>query len=98
MASTLASGQFWAAAAERAVKTLAQTLAALLVATDTDVLSTAWSSRLSVALMAAIVSLLTSVASDAATGSGPSLTDAEVLPEAPRGGDGPPTYTPRHAA
>lgn len=92
MASTLASGRFWAAAAERAVKTLAQTLAALLVADGTDVLNTAWSSRLSVALMAAIVSLLTSVASDAATtGSGPSLTDAEVLPAA-----APDSYTPRH--
>lgn len=91
MASTLASGQFWAAAAERAVKTLAQTLAALLVADGTDVLNTAWSSRLSVALMAAIVSLLTSVASDAATSSGPSLTDAEVLPAA-----APDSYTPRH--
>jgi Putative lactococcus lactis phage r1t holin len=75
----MTSRKFWAATAERAVKTFAQTLAALLVADGTDLLSTLWTDRLSVAGMAAVVSLLTSVASSGSGGSGPSLTNAEVL-------------------
>jgi hypothetical protein len=75
---------FWKAAAERAVKTFAQALAALLVADGTDLLTTNWGDRLSVAGMAAVVSVLTSVGSSIATSEpGPSLTDAERLaPEA----------------
>ena len=70
---------FWKATAERAVKTFAQTLAALLVADGTDLLNSAWVARLSVAGMAALVSVLTSIGSDAATGDGPSLTHTEVV-------------------
>lgn len=74
---------FWRATAERAVKTFAQALAALLVADGTDLLTTNWGDRLSVAGMAAVVSVLTSVASSA-TGAGPSLGNAETLnPAAP---------------
>ena len=70
---------FWSAALERAVKTFAQAEAALLVADGTDVLNTDWRQSLSAAAMAAVISLLTSVASSAATGDGPSLTEAETL-------------------
>lgn len=70
---------FWTAALERSVKTFAQVLAALLAADGTGLLDTAWTPRLSVAGMAMVVSVLTSIASDAATGHGPSLTSAEVL-------------------
>ena len=74
---------FLKATAERAVKTFAQSLAALLVADGTDLLTTDWGDRLSVAGMAAVVSILTSVASSA-TGEGPSLGNAETLnPAAP---------------
>ena len=76
---SLWSGTFWKAAIERSVKTAAQTLAALLVTDGTGLLDSAWVPRLSVAGMAALVSLLTSIGSDAATGTGPSLVDAEVL-------------------
>jgi hypothetical protein len=69
---------FWRAAAERAVKTFAQSLAALLVADGTDVLSTDWGARLSVAAMAAVVSVLTSVGSAQVGDDGPSL-GGEVL-------------------
>ena len=75
---------FWKATAERGVKTFAQTLAALLVADGTDLLNSAWVARLSVAGMAALVSVLTSVGSDAATGGGPSLTNAEVVEYDPK--------------
>jgi hypothetical protein len=75
------TGTFWKAALERAVKTFAQAEAALLVADGTGILNTDWQSSLSASGMAAVISILTSVASDAATGDGPSLTNAEVLPE-----------------
>ena len=70
---------FWRATAERSIKTFAQVLAALLVADGTGLLDSQWIPRLSVAGMSALVSVLTSVASDAATGDGPSLTNDETL-------------------
>lgn len=55
---------FWSGALERAVKTFAQVLAAGLVADDVlGVLDVDWTAGLSVAGLAAIVSVLTSVAS-----------------------------------
>ena len=75
---------FLLATLERAVKTFAQGLAALLVADGTDLLTTNWGDRLSVAGMAAVVSVLTSVASGTLGSSGPSLGNAETLnPAAP---------------
>ena len=68
---------FWKAATERAVKTFAQALAALLVAGGTGILDTEWTAAASVAGMAAVVSLLTSIGSDVLTGNGPSLTNSE---------------------
>jgi len=68
---------------ERAVKTFAQTAAAMLVAADSGLLDADWITVVSVAGMAAVVSVLTSVGSGAATGT-PSLA-SEVLP-----------YTPEH--
>lgn len=70
---------FWAATAERAVKTFAQAEAALLLAAGTGILDTDWTTSVSVSGMAAVISVLTSVGSDVATGSGPSLTNAEVV-------------------
>lgn len=75
---------FALATLERAVKTFAQGLAALLVADGTDLLTTNWGDRLSVAGMAAVVSVLTSVASGSLGSPGPSLGNAETLnPVAP---------------
>jgi len=72
------TGAFWKAAFERAVKTFAQTLASLIVADAASLLTADWVTYLSVSGMAAVVSLLTSVGSGAATGGGPSLTNVEV--------------------
>lgn len=75
---------FWKAAAERAIKTAAQTgLVAWGATTFTEVgqvVPTLEAVGLA-ALSGAILSLLTSVGSDAVTQQdGPSLTDAEILP------------------
>ena len=83
MSSTLTTWPFWEAALERAVKTFAQTAVSLLVVGATGVLDVDWLAVLSASALAALVSLLTSIGSDAATGDGPSLTGAEVVePEA----------------
>ena len=58
---TLWTLAFWRAAAERSIKTLAQTAAALIVADGTGLLDTDWLTVTSVAGMAAVVSLLVSL-------------------------------------
>lgn len=76
---TIWTVEFWKAATERGIKTFAQTAAALAVGAGTGLIDTDWLSLASVSGMAALVSLLTSIGSDALTGSGPSLTSAEVV-------------------
>ena len=70
---------FLKAAVERSIKTFAQALAALLVADGTGLLDTDWGTQLSVAGMAALVSVLTSVGSGTIGRDGPSFTSAERL-------------------
>lgn len=70
---------FLQATAERAVKTLAQSLASLLIADGTGIIGTDWGDRLSVSIMAALISVLTSIASSVSGNQGPSLTSSEVL-------------------
>jgi hypothetical protein len=55
--------QFWTLTAERAVKTFAQALAAVLAASGVGILSADWTTALSTAAMATLVSVLTSVSS-----------------------------------
>ena len=70
---------FWRAATERAVKTTAQTGAALLVGSGAGLVDADWLAVASVAGMAGLVSLLTSIGSDAATGgTGPSLAGEQL--------------------
>jgi hypothetical protein len=57
------TAHFWKAASERAVKTVAQALVALIGAASLDVLTVDWSQAVSVALGAGLVSLLTSIGS-----------------------------------
>lgn len=69
--------KFWAAAGERAVKTLAQSSVAAIVAAGTGLVDTDWMGVGSVAGMAAIISLLTSVGTDAVTGNnGPGFVES----------------------
>ena len=73
---------FWKAAAERAIKTFAQSLVALFIAGVT-ILSIDWVQALAVSGTAALVSVLTSIASSRlGPFDGPSLTDeALVVPD-----------------
>ena len=59
------SRRFLSSLVERAVKTFAQALVAILTAGATDLLSVGWLAALSTAGMAALVSVLTSIASSA---------------------------------
>jgi len=68
---------FLLAALERAVKTFAQSLVALFLA-GTTILNIDWQQSLAVAATAALVSVLTSVASNGIGAEGPSL-GGEVL-------------------
>jgi hypothetical protein len=64
---------FWKATAERAVKTFAQSAAALLTANASGLLEVDWQQVASVAGLAAVLSLLTSVGSSRVGEPGPSL-------------------------
>jgi hypothetical protein len=63
MSSYIVSGAFWAQTAERAVKTFAQSAIALLTGQGIGLLDINWQHVLSVAGLAAVVSVLTSVGS-----------------------------------
>ena len=71
---------FWQAAAERALKSAAQgAILAGVGAVGFDAFTADWASIGGAALGMGLLSLLTSIGSDALTGDGPSLTDAETL-------------------
>ena len=70
---------FWKAAAERAVKTAAQTLILLIGAGTVGITALNWPELLGLTGTAALLSVLTSLASGAADGN-PSATNAEVTP------------------
>lgn len=66
--ATLLSKLFWQDAAERAIKTIAQTLVAMLTAGATGLLGLDYVNLFSVAGLAGAVSILTSIASAAKAG------------------------------
>lgn len=69
---------FWIATAERSIKTVAQTAAALLVGNGVGLLNADWVSVLSVAGMAGVVSVLTSIGSATVGNDGPSLAGEDL--------------------
>lgn len=70
---------FWKAAAERAIKTLAQSLVAILAVGQTTILTVDWQQALAVAATATALSVLTSIASSGVGHPGPSLTGEELV-------------------
>lgn len=65
---------FWKATVERVIRTFAQSLAAVLTAGATDLLSVPWAAALGTAGLAAVLALLTAVAT---SGSGGGLGHTE---------------------
>jgi hypothetical protein len=73
--------RFWKALTERAVKTFAESLGAILAGNAVGLLDVDWSGSFSVAGMATLLSVLLSIGSGAVTDGSPSLTNAEYVPE-----------------
>lgn len=73
--STIFNRRFARQAAERAIKTIAQSAAALLVGNGVGLLDVDWVGVLSIAGLAGVVSLLTSIGSGAVGDDSPSLVD-----------------------
>jgi hypothetical protein len=73
--------RFWILTAERMIKTFAQTLASVLVASGVGLFSAGWPAALSAAAMAAVVSVLTSIGSvKIGPADSPSVVPAEQVP------------------
>jgi Putative lactococcus lactis phage r1t holin len=78
--SSLFSAYFWRSTAERAVKSFAQALLAVLGATQAGILDISWVPALSTAAMAGVLSVLTSIGSAKV---GPPDDPSLIKPEAP---------------
>jgi len=77
----MTTGAFWAAASERAVKTAAQAAVALIGTGAVGITSLDWVQIASIAATAAVVSILTSLASDRlGSQPGPSLVNEHLTP------------------
>ena len=72
--------RYWLALLERAVKTFAQALAALLVV-DVAGAPLDWPAMLLTAALATLASVLTSIATNVATGNGPGVGSVETVVE-----------------
>ncbi|MFF4607972.1 holin [Streptomyces sp. NPDC001339] len=77
--ANLTTCRFWAAAAERAIRTLAQTLIAELGLDSTDILHVPWERGLALAGSAALLSVLTSIAAAGTGSDGPGITEAPTV-------------------
>ena len=73
------TGGFWKAASERAIKTAAQSLVAIWGVGQTNLLTVDWKQAAAVAGMAALLSVLTSIASNQVGNAGPSLADETIV-------------------
>ena len=94
--STLLTSRFWVAAVERSIKTWAQSMVALIGANAVAVTDLDWLQLFAVSGTAAVVSLLTSVASAGIGPHGPSLADESII-EPLRMTTGPDNGTAAHA-
>jgi hypothetical protein len=74
---------FWKDAAERAIRTTAQIMVALILAAGTGLLDTDWLAYLSSAAMAGLLSVLTSVASEMKSPDGTASLVSQPSPPSP---------------
>lgn len=79
------TAKFWKAAGERAVKTFAQALVAAVGAGAAGVADVDWLQAVSVAGLAAVVSVLTSIGSIQVTGGNVSLGGEKLEDQGPAG-------------
>lgn len=70
----MTTGAFWKATSERTIRTFAQALAAILGANATGILDADWGQATSVSGLAAVLALLTAVATSGGT-EGPGITE-----------------------
>jgi hypothetical protein len=78
----LFDSRFWVSSAERAIKTLAQTLVALIGTTAVSIIDLDWAQMLGVAATATVLSVLSSIASaNFGKNPGPSLADETIEPD-----------------
>lgn len=74
--------RFWVSSAERAIKTFAQALVALIGTSAMSIVELDWMQMLGVSATAAVVSILTSIASaNFGPNPGPSLSDETIEPD-----------------
>lgn len=86
---------FWVASAERALKTFAQVLSAILATDGLDLISADWLGILSTVATAVLLSFLTSIASSkTAPEPSPALFGKEHIPAAEEDVDGEPSGKP----
>lgn len=71
---------FWKDAVERALRTVAQTEAAVLVAAGTGLLDTDWLAGLSTSVMAGVISLLFSISGEVVAPNGTASFTSAVVP------------------
>ncbi|MFF1380039.1 holin [Streptomyces sp. NPDC058308] len=76
---------FWKATTERAVRTFAQALAAVLVAGATSLLDVAWDAAFATAGLAAVLAVLTAIGASEAGAAGPGLTEQPTRPSTKAG-------------
>lgn len=81
--SVLTSGAFWAAAAERALKTAAQSVLAVLSVAALTPADIDWKEALLTSAIGALASVLTSIVSAPIGNAGPSLAAEVLSPPAP---------------
>ncbi|MEU5838764.1 holin [Streptomyces diacarni] len=71
----MTTAAFWRATAERMVRTFAQAVLGVVSADGLGLLDIDWGAALSVGGLAAVVSLLTAIATSGAGGEGPGVTE-----------------------
>ncbi|MEU7581213.1 holin [Streptomyces sp. NPDC041068] len=67
---------FWKATAERAIRTFAQALAAVLVAGATNLVDAPWGAAFATAGLAALLAVLTAIGASEVGGKGPGITES----------------------
>ncbi|MEV7197614.1 holin [Streptomyces sp. NPDC093510] len=82
------TGAFWKATAERAVRTFAQALAAVLVAGATSLLDVPWGAAFATAGLAAVLAVLTAIGAAEVGAAGPGITEQPTASAGAKGAKG----------